>query len=106
MPHKISSELLSEVFKLVWTDCDRERLRERAEARASVDTSMADDDAPLRKISGIKDDAAAASAELVRLFVAELIHRAAAVAKAEGDDVVDGTHLERVLPQMLLDYGS
>ena len=47
-----------------------------------------------------------ASAEVVRMFVAELVQRAAEGAKEDGEDTVDGTHLERVLPQFLLDFAS
>ena len=46
---------------------------------------------------------AAASAELLRAFVEE---RAADIAKVDGDDVVDGNHLERCLTQFLLDFAT
>ena len=51
-------------------------------------------------------EAVMASAELLRHFAHELIQRAAAVARQDGDDTVDGSHLERVLPQHLLDFAT
>eukprot|EP00850_Spirogloea_muscicola_P004322 SM000018S03687 [mRNA] locus=s18:794263:794748:+ [translate_table: standard] len=44
------------------------------------------------------------SAELVRLFLAELVQRAAIVAETEGDSIIEVSHVERVLPQLLLDF--
>eukprot|EP00850_Spirogloea_muscicola_P025213 SM002465S08161 [mRNA] locus=s2465:449:1135:+ [translate_table: standard] len=44
------------------------------------------------------------SAELVRLFLAELVQRAAIVAESEGDSIIEVSHIERVLPQLLLDF--
>ncbi|KAG6420900.1 hypothetical protein SASPL_117444 [Salvia splendens] len=44
------------------------------------------------------------SCELLRVFVAEAIQRAAAIAEAEGSLKIEATHLERILPQLLLDF--
>lgn len=44
------------------------------------------------------------SCELLRLFVTEAVQRAAMIAEAEGATKVEATHLERVLPQLLLDF--
>ncbi|KAF3645909.1 hypothetical protein FXO37_20750 [Capsicum annuum] len=44
------------------------------------------------------------SAELLRSFVAEAIQRAATIAEAEGSTKIEATHLERILPQLLLDF--
>ena len=54
------------------------------------------------------DDAAdpVAAAKRVRAFVKEATARACEAARVEGDRAVDGTHLERVLPQLLLDFAS
>ena len=48
--------------------------------------------------------AAAGAAALVDLFVVTLTRRAARLAAAEGDTEVEESHLERVLPQLLLDF--
>ena len=37
-------------------------------------------------------------------FVAEAVQRAAAIAEAEGVSKIEATHLERILPQLLLDF--
>ncbi|BBN12700.1 centromere protein X [Marchantia polymorpha subsp. ruderalis] len=42
--------------------------------------------------------------ELLKLFVSETVQRAAMVAEAEGSTEIDGSHLERILPQLLLDF--
>ncbi|XP_076917487.1 protein MHF2 homolog, partial [Bidens hawaiensis] len=44
------------------------------------------------------------SCKLLRLFVTEAVQRAATIAEAEGGDKIEVTHLERVLPQLLLDF--
>lgn len=44
------------------------------------------------------------SSELLRVFVAEAIQRAATIAEAEGSIKIEATHLERILPQLLLDF--
>ena len=42
---------------------------------------------------------------LIRCFVEEAWHRAAAEAAEAGDQEIQEEHLERVLPQLLLDFG-
>ncbi|KAK9198151.1 hypothetical protein WN944_013334 [Citrus x changshan-huyou] len=44
------------------------------------------------------------SCELLRVFVTEAVQRAAAIAEAEGVSKIEATHLERILPQLLLDF--
>ncbi|PWA85167.1 CENP-S complex, centromere protein X [Artemisia annua] len=44
------------------------------------------------------------SCELLRLFVTEAVQRAATIAEAEGGSKIEATHLERTLPQLLLDF--
>ncbi|XP_058192236.1 protein MHF2 homolog [Rhododendron vialii] len=43
------------------------------------------------------------SSELLSVFVTEAVERAATIAEAEGASTIEATHLERVLPQLLLD---
>ena len=54
----------------------------------------------------MKDEAVVASAEVLRLFAQELTARAAETALTDGDDTIDGGHLERILPQLLLDFAT
>lgn len=42
--------------------------------------------------------------EYLGLFVKEIISRAERQAKTEGDSQVEGSHLEKVIPQILLDF--
>ncbi|KAG6633219.1 protein MHF2 homolog isoform X1 [Carya illinoinensis] len=44
------------------------------------------------------------SCELLRIFVTEAVQRAATIAEAEGVSKIEATHLERILPQLLLDF--
>ncbi|RVW69669.1 Protein MHF2-like [Vitis vinifera] len=44
------------------------------------------------------------SSELLRVFVIEAVERAATIAEAEGVNKIEATHLERILPQLLLDF--
>ena len=42
--------------------------------------------------------------EMLRVYVLEAAHRAAHQAKSEGADTVQLEHLEKVLPQFLMDF--
>ncbi|KAF2594260.1 hypothetical protein F2Q70_00045688 [Brassica cretica] len=44
------------------------------------------------------------SCELLKSFVSEAVQRAAIIAEAEGMDKIEASHLERILPQLLLDF--
>ncbi|GMN56872.1 hypothetical protein TIFTF001_025989 [Ficus carica] len=44
------------------------------------------------------------SCEFLRVFVTEAVQRAATIAEAEGVSKIEATHLERILPQLLLDF--
>ncbi|GMY17765.1 protein MHF2 homolog isoform X2 [Fagus crenata] len=44
------------------------------------------------------------SCELFRIFITEAVQRAATTAEAEGASRIEATHLERILPQLLLDF--
>jgi len=46
----------------------------------------------------------AMTTEMLRIYVLEAAHRAASQAKSEGSQVVELEHLEKVLPQFLLDF--
>ncbi|BFZ02572.1 hypothetical protein BsWGS_05611 [Bradybaena similaris] len=51
----------------------------------------------------VKGDALDLVTELLRIFTKEALSRAALQAKAEGDSSVMTEHLEKILPQLLLD---
>ncbi|XP_072168631.1 centromere protein X-like [Diadema setosum] len=52
----------------------------------------------------INKDALVLITELARIFVSEGAHRAAQQAKSESALVVEPRHLEKILPQLLLDF--
>jgi len=52
----------------------------------------------------INADGVQLSGEFLRLFVVEAINRAAKVAEAEGAESIEPSHLEQILPQLLLDF--
>lgn len=94
-------DTLQEIFKFVWVQTAKKRSKE--------DLEEADPEAgagPSKKSRGtnINSDALKLSCEYLRLFVSEAVERAALVAEAEGCTTIEGTHLERILPQLLLDF--
>ena len=123
---KISPDLVQQIFQLKWEEDEKERAAAEAEAAAGMmmDAEEEEDGGGGRgnlnnnnnaaaaagprggKKFSIKDEAVMASAEVLRNFAAEIVHRAAEVAHQDGDDTVDGSHLERVLPQLLLDFAT
>ncbi|KHN34373.1 Centromere protein X [Glycine soja] len=44
------------------------------------------------------------TSELLRIFITEAVQRAATIAEAEGASQIEPTHLEIILPQLLLDF--
>ena len=50
------------------------------------------------------NDALAMTTELMKIYVIEAANRAATQAKKEGNEVVELEHLEKILPQFLLDF--
>jgi stress-induced morphogen len=50
------------------------------------------------------NDALTMTTEMMRIYVLEAAHRAAAQAKSEGSQVVELEQFEKVLPQLLLDF--
>jgi histone H3/H4 len=56
------------------------------------------------KKTRVGSDALALATELLRIFVNEAAARSAQFAKADSSAVVTVEHLEKVLPQLLLDF--
>ncbi|RAL41221.1 hypothetical protein DM860_010015 [Cuscuta australis] len=124
-------DLIHEIFKLVWRrraagtlflfpfiSCQFLQIvfpkhrrifrpdREKNELSQSVDNEIIGAANTSRRNRPTYANAAALklSCELLRVFVAEAVHRAAAIAEAEGTTRIEATHLERILPQLLLDF--
>ncbi|GER53197.1 centromere protein X [Striga asiatica] len=94
-------DLIRAIFRLVWerrvAERDKNQLPE-PEAESGPSTSKRS------RLTSANANALKLSCELLRLFVSEAIQRAATIAEAEGSLKIEATHLERILPQLLLDF--
>ncbi|GAB4860579.1 FANCM-MHF complex subunit Mhf2 [Ancistrocladus abbreviatus] len=102
MESTFDPDLIHAIFKLVW----RRRALER-EKNECIDALESEGGAGISKKSRLTSANANAlklSSELLRVFVTEAIQRAATIADAEGLTRIEATHLERILPQLLLDF--
>ncbi|KAJ6977629.1 centromere protein X-like isoform X1 [Populus alba x Populus x berolinensis] len=87
--------LIQAIFKHIWTR--RALEREKNEGNDGTDCELIP--TPLKL-----------SCELLRIFITgfelddEAVQRSAMIAEAEGAGKIEGTHLERILPQLLLDF--
>eukprot|EP00243_Klebsormidium_subtile_P001989 TRINITY_DN1376_c0_g5_i1.p2 TRINITY_DN1376_c0_g5~~TRINITY_DN1376_c0_g5_i1.p2 ORF type:complete len:100 (-),score=19.27 TRINITY_DN1376_c0_g5_i1:246-545(-) len=95
-------DLLHELFKLVWEETAKEV--EEAEGGQGEETTGAAESSKKKRNTTANAHALRLSCELLRLLVAEAVGRAALVAEAEGQTCIEGSHLERILPQLLLDF--
>ncbi|CAN1291415.1 Protein MHF2 homolog [Linum perenne] len=98
--------LINEIFKHVWTRTSQER-----EKKESNDAPMENDavtggagTSKKNRPTSANANALKLSAELIGIFIAEAVQRAAAIAEAEGETKIEATHFERILPQLLLDF--
>ena len=93
---KISPDLVQHIMQYAW------------ELRVAETPAGADGDttSSAKKKFPVKDEAVVATAEVLRLFAEEITARAAETAIMDGDETVDGGHLERILPQLMLDFAT
>ena len=93
---KISPDLVHHIMQYAW------------ELRVAETPAGADGDttSSAKKKFPVKDEAVVATAEVLRLFAEEITARAAETAIMDGDETVDGGHLERILPQLMLDFAT
>ncbi|KAK4749650.1 hypothetical protein SAY87_027099 [Trapa incisa] len=96
------SDLIHAIFKIVWTHRAQERARKEADDVMAGEVAAG----PSKKnrSTSANTNALKLSSELLRLFVIEAIQRATTIADAEGSTRIEATHLERILPQFLLDF--
>ncbi|EMS64077.1 hypothetical protein TRIUR3_23024 [Triticum urartu] len=93
-------DLIRAIFKLVWSRrTDRGGVVDEA-----VDVEPAAETSRRNRSTSANASALQVSCELLRMFVAEAVQRCAVIAEAEGTTTIEPTHLERVLPQLLLDF--
>ncbi|NP_001315506.1 centromere protein X [Zea mays] len=96
-------DLIHAIFKLVW----RRRAGKGAGGGGSIediDAERAPETSRRNRSTTANATALKVSCELLRIFVTEAIQRSAFIAEAEDGAVIEPTHLERVLPQLLLDF--
>ncbi|XP_075107844.1 protein MHF2 homolog isoform X2 [Nicotiana tabacum] len=94
-------DLVHEIFKLAW----KRRAAERGknEISENMDNEVGASSSKRPRPTFANANALKLSSELLRVFVAA-IQRAATIAEAEGSIKIEATHLERILPQLLLDF--
>ncbi|KAL9439074.1 hypothetical protein AB3S75_024689 [Citrus x aurantiifolia] len=101
------SDLIHAIFKHIWTRRSLERERnggtDAMESEFLLDQAGAGTSKKNRPTSA-NANALKLSCELLQVFVTEAVQRAAAIAEAEGVSKIEATHLERILPQLLLDF--
>ncbi|EYU17769.1 hypothetical protein ABFS82_04G176900 [Erythranthe guttata] len=94
-------ELIRTIFRLVWERRGAEREKNQfSETEAEVGPSTS----KRSRLTSANANALKLSCELLRVFVTEAIQRAATMAEAEGNHIIEASHLERILPQLLLDF--
>ncbi|KAG2322822.1 hypothetical protein Bca52824_016035 [Brassica carinata] len=96
------SDLIHAIFKHIWARRFRER--ERSDAIDATDAEVALGTSKKNRLASANANALKLSCELLKSFVSEAVQRAAIIAEAEGMDKIEATHLERILPQLLLDF--
>ena len=112
----MTPEVLLEVFRISWAKETAKKKREKRllEGGIPAEKIRGDDDDDEEEENGdsdseemnITDEALIASNAVMNSFLREVVHRAAAAAEEDGDSSVTGVHLERILPQLLLDFTS
>jgi len=93
-------DLIHAIFKLVW----RQRAEKSRGGNEDIDIEPAPETSRRNRSTTANASALKVSCELLRIFITEAIQRSAFIAEAEGATVIEPTHLERVLPQLLLDF--
>ncbi|CAB4280655.1 unnamed protein product [Prunus armeniaca] len=95
-------DLVDAIFKLVWSN--RALERQMIEGTDALDCEVGAGTSKKNRPTSANGNAVKLSCELLRNFVTEAVQRAATIAEAEGVSKIEATHLERVLPQLLLDF--
>jgi centromere protein X len=114
----MTPEVLLEVFRISWAKETAKKKREKRLLEGGIPAEKIrgddDDEEEEEEENGdsdseemnITDEALIASNAVMNSFLREVVHRAAAAAEEDGDSSVNGVHLERILPQLLLDFTS
>ncbi|XP_021908909.1 protein MHF2 homolog [Carica papaya] len=95
-------DLIHAIFKHVWSR--RAHERERNEATGIIDCEVGAGTSKKNRPTSANINALKLSCELLRVYIIEAVQRASSIAEAEGLTKLEATHLERILPQLLLDF--
>ncbi|PNT61307.1 protein MHF2 homolog [Brachypodium distachyon] len=94
-------DLIHAIFKHVWS---RRADRSGGGDEEFIDIEPVPETSRRTRSTTANASALQVSCELLRMFVTEAVQRSAVIAEAEGTTTIEPTHLERVLPQLLLDF--
>ncbi|KAF8408340.1 hypothetical protein HHK36_007489 [Tetracentron sinense] len=102
MENPLDPDLIHAIFKLVWSRRTLER--ERNQGTKNLDCELRAGPSKRNRPTPANANALKLSCELLQVFITEAVQRAATIAEAEGTSKIEATHLERILPQLLLDF--
>ncbi|XP_022736756.1 protein MHF2 homolog [Durio zibethinus] len=97
-------DLIRAIFKHIWTRKAQERERNEIQNPDALDSEVGAGTSKKNRPTSANANALKLSCELLRIFITEAVQRAATIAEAEGGSKIEATHLERILPQLLLDF--
>ncbi|GMJ14013.1 hypothetical protein HRI_005070500 [Hibiscus trionum] len=100
----LEPDLTRDIFKQIWTRKAQERGGTGFQNTDVMDHEIGTGASKKIRPTFANPNALKLSGELVRIFITETVRRAATVAEAEGGAKVEAIHLERILPQLLLDF--
>ncbi|CAL5198168.1 unnamed protein product [Lathyrus oleraceus] len=96
------SDLIHSIMKRIWTLRTLER--ENVATSDALDSEAGAGSSKKNRTTSANASALKLTCELLRVFITEAIQRAVAIAETEGDGQIEATHLESILPQLLLDF--
>ncbi|KAH1074664.1 hypothetical protein J1N35_026992 [Gossypium stocksii] len=97
-------DLIRAIFKHIWIKKAQERERNGFPNTETGDSEVGAGTSKKNRPTSANTNALKLSCELLRIFISEAIQRAGTIAEAEGSTMIEPTHLERILPQLLLDF--
>ncbi|XP_057417943.1 protein MHF2 homolog [Lotus japonicus] len=95
-------DLIRSILKRVWEL--RALERENVGPSEALDSEVGAGTSKKNRPTSANANALKLTCELLRVFITEAVQRAAEVAEAEGASQVEASHLECILPQLLLDF--
>ncbi|TYH56104.1 hypothetical protein ES332_D09G285000v1 [Gossypium tomentosum] len=97
-------DLIRAIFKQIWIRKAREREVTGIQNTDAMDSEIGAGTSKKIRPTFSNPNALKLSCELLRIFITETVQRAATIAEAAGDTKIEAIHLERVLPQLFVDF--